>query len=110
MPPAAASASVRCASAEVYENTCTGCACDEPATSVRVGACVCPESLHDTCSGEGPLQEVAVIHTLAEVPGSRALLQHNGTQEDASELYEGGSLADVVAAASAAAPHQVTPF
>ncbi len=48
-----------------------------------------------------------MIHTLAEVPGSRALLQHNGTQEDASELYEGGSLADVVAAASAAAPHQV---
>lgn len=49
-----------------------------------------------------------MIHTLAEVPGSRALLQHNGTQQDASELYEGGSLADVVAAASAAAPHQVT--
>ncbi len=48
-----------------------------------------------------------MIHTLAEVPGSRALLQHNGTQEDASELYEGGSLADVVAAASAAAPQQV---
>ena len=48
-----------------------------------------------------------MIHTLAEVPGSRALLQHNGTREDASELYEGGSLADVVAAASAASPQQV---
>ena len=49
-----------------------------------------------------------MIHTLAEVPGSRALLQHNGTREDASELYEGGSLADVVAAASAASPRQVS--
>jgi hypothetical protein len=63
-------------------------------------------------AGEGPLQEVAVIHTLAEVPGSRPLLHHNGTREDttASELYEGGSLADVVAAASAASPQQVEPF
>jgi len=58
-------------------------------------------------AGEGPLQEVAVIHTLGEVPGSRPLLQHNGTRDDASELFEGGSLADVVAAASAAAPPPV---
>ena len=49
-----------------------------------------------------------MIHTLAEVPGSRALLQHNGTRDDASELYEGGSLTDVVAAASAASPQQVS--
>ena len=54
------------------------------------------------CAGEGPLQEVAVIHTLAEVPGSRLLLQHNTTQDSAAELFEGGSLADVAAAASAA--------
>ena len=59
------------------------------------------------CAGEGPLQEVAVIHTLAEVPGSRSLLQHNATQDSAAELFEGGSLADVAAAASAASPQQV---
>ncbi|CAK0784725.1 hypothetical protein CVIRNUC_007929 [Coccomyxa viridis] len=56
--------------------------------------------------GEGPLQEVAVIHTLAEVPGSRPLLQQNTTQDSAAELFEGGSLADVAAAASAASPQQ----
>ena len=50
-----------------------------------------------------------MIHTLAEVPGSRPLLHHNSTHGNAaaSELYEGGSLADVVAAASAASPQQV---
>ena len=50
---------------------------------------------------------MAVIHTLAEVPGSRPLLQHNATQASAAELFEGGSLADVAAAASAASPQQV---
>ena len=48
-----------------------------------------------------------MIHTLAEVPGSRPLLQHNTTQDSAAELFEGGSLADVAAAASAASPQQV---
>ena len=48
-----------------------------------------------------------MIHTLAEVPGSRPLLQQNTTQDSAAELFEGGSLADVAAAASAASPQQV---
>lgn len=71
-----------------------------------------PSTLEAAPAGEGPLQEVAVIHTLAEVPGSRALLHHNATRADGDaspELFEGGSLADVVAAASAAAPQQVPP-
>ena len=46
-----------------------------------------------------------MIHTLAEVPGARPLLAHNASREEgALELFEGGSLTDVVAAASAAVP------
>lgn len=46
-----------------------------------------------------------MIHTLAEVPGARPLLAHNASREEgAPELFEGGSLTDVVAAASAAVP------
>jgi len=48
-----------------------------------------------------------VIHTLAEVPGARPLLAQNATMREergAPELFEGGSLTDVVAAASAAVP------
>lgn len=47
-----------------------------------------------------------MIHTLAEVPGARPLLAHNATMREggAPELFEGGSLTDVVAAASAAVP------
>ncbi|EIE26152.1 hypothetical protein COCSUDRAFT_65011 [Coccomyxa subellipsoidea C-169] len=55
--------------------------------------------------GDGPVQELAVIHTLAEVPGARPFLAQNATREvGAPELFEGGSLTDVVAAASAAVP------
>jgi hypothetical protein len=52
------------------------------------------------------VQEIAVIHTLADVPGARSLIKpnHNQEAEGALELFEGGSLADVVAAASAVAP------
>ena len=60
------------------------------------------------CAGDGPVQELAVIHTLAEVPGARPFLAQNATREvGAPELFEGGSLTDVVAAASAAVPPPV---
>ncbi len=51
-----------------------------------------------------------MIHTLAEVPGARPLLAPNASREEGTlELFEGGSLTDVVAAASAAAgPPPVT--
>ncbi|CAL8462769.1 g2302 [Coccomyxa elongata] len=59
--------------------------------------------------GDGPIQELAVIHTLAEVPGARPLLAPNASREEGTlELFEGGSLTDVVAAASAAGPPPVT--
>ncbi len=51
-------------------------------------------------AGDGPVAEVAVMHTLAAVPGARALLPPPAGA-NGSGLFEGGSLADVVAAAGA---------
>ncbi|KAK9823070.1 hypothetical protein WJX81_006746 [Elliptochloris bilobata] len=50
--------------------------------------------------GDGPHAEVAVMHTLATVPGACVLLPP-AAPGNASGLYEGGSLADVMAAAGA---------
>lgn len=80
-----------------------------------------PDEVSLSFAGEGPVQEIAVIHTLAEVPGARSLIRPNDTRAEAAaaaaedgagnaaansglELFEGGSLADVVAAASAVPP------
>lgn len=54
-----------------------------------------------SAAGDGPHAEVAVIHTLGMVPGARVLLPPAAAR-NGSGLYEGGSLADVIAAASAA--------